>query len=64
MTHHSGAIEIRKQRGRLVVNGIGRTPRGQKFIAKQVKLTVKDMGDPAFKSEMASAVNEILGREA
>lgn len=63
-THRSGQIEVRRSRGRLVVNGLGKTPRGQKFIAQQVKLESTSMDDPEFKDEMAAAVEEILGKKA
>lgn len=64
MTHHSSAVEVRRSRGVLVVNGLGKTPRGQRFIAKQVKLKATDMGSKEFKSELAAAVAEIIGSEA
>ena len=64
MAHNSGLVEVRRSRGKLVVNGIGRTPRGQKFIAEQVALKSHDMSSEGFKKEMAAAVEKILGSEA
>lgn len=64
MSHNSATIEVRRSRGTLVVNGLGVTPRGQKFIADQVKLSAHDFGDKNFKTELATAVKQIIDREA
>lgn len=55
-----GTVEVKKQRGKIVVNGLGQTPRGQNFIRKQKALGVARISDPKFKSEMAAAVTELL----
>lgn len=55
-----GTVEVRSSHGKLVVQGLGRTPRGQKFIRNKEALGVKSPGDPLFKSELAAAVRKMF----
>ncbi len=61
MANGIGTVEVRKARGKVVVQGLGRTPRGTKFIRKTTVLDVTDITDKKFKGEMTAAVNEMLG---
>lgn len=56
-----GTIEVKKMKGKMVVSGLGRTARGQKFIKKAISLEATSTTDPKFKAEQATAVAEILG---
>lgn len=58
-----GQIHVRKQHGRMVVTGFGSTPRGQKYIKREEKLTSKSPKDPKFKQELTVAVKAIMGEE-
>lgn len=58
-----GTVEIRRDHGALVVQGLGKTPRGQKFIRAQEALGVKKMSDPDFKGKLKSAVDVLLAPE-
>lgn len=60
MTNGIGTVEIRRSRGKLVLRGLGQTPRGQKYIKRSVDLGVKNTADPAFKSKLAAAVTEMF----
>lgn len=57
-------INIKKSRGRMVVQALGRTPRGQKYVKGSKVLNATSIADPKFKEEMAAAVDELLGRTA
>ena len=56
-----GTVEVRKRHGVMVVVALGRTPRGQKYIKKELKLKAKSSQDPKFKAELATAVAELYG---
>lgn len=53
-------VEVRSSRGVLVVQALGRTNRGQKFIKGIVPLGVKSTTDPTFKSHLETAVAELF----
>lgn len=59
MTNGIAMVEVKKQRGKLVVQAIGTTPRGQKFLGEAVVLTAPSIAAPNFKSEMAAAVEKL-----
>lgn len=59
MAGKNWTIEIKKERGKLVVIGLGKTNRDQRYIRGRVPLTVESIADPKFKSEMAAAVEKI-----
>lgn len=56
-----GTVVVRRQRGKLTVQGMGQTPRGQRFIRSAAEINVKQMSDPDFKDELATAVGKLLG---
>lgn len=57
-----GTVQVKRERGKLVVQGLGKTPRGQNFIKQTVVLSAKNIADPAFKSQMATAVAEMFAQ--
>lgn len=59
MGQKNATIHVRRQRGKLVVQGQGKTPRGTKFIRKEVPVKATKMSDPEFKGELLKAVDEI-----
>lgn len=54
-------IEIRKQRGKMIVQGTGRTPRGQKYIKQQEPVTPAGPGKKNLKAALATAIDKLLG---
>lgn len=58
------AIEVRMHRGRVIIQAIGRNPKGQRYIKGTVALKVKTISDPNFKGQMSAAVQELLDRDA
>lgn len=60
MANRIGTIEVRRQRGKLTVQGLGKTNRGQRFIQQTVEIDAKSMADKEFKEQMAAAVKQIL----
>lgn len=63
MTNGIGTVQIKMERGVLVLQGLGQTPRGQKFIRQSVSLGVKSSSDPAFKANLKTAVEGMLAQE-
>lgn len=61
MAANIGTIHVRRERKRLVVQGMGSTPRGSQFIRDTEKLTATTMAAKDFKPELAAAVNKMLG---
>lgn len=59
MANKNWAIEVKIERGQVVVIGLGRTNRGQRFIRAVEPLLVKSISDPNFKAEMAAAVEKL-----
>lgn len=57
-------IAVKKERGVMVVNAMGRTPSGRPYIKASKTLTVTSITDKKFKDEMAAAVKELLDSEA
>lgn len=55
-------IHVKKVRGQLVVQGDGQTPRGKKFIRATAQLKAKNMADPDFKAQLATAVEQMLAQ--
>jgi len=58
------AIQVRKQRGKFVVQAIGRTGRGVKFIVAEEDIAATQVRSPEFKKDVAAAVAKLLGSEA
>ncbi len=63
MSHGIGAIQVKRERGVLVVQGLGRTPRGQKYIKATIPIAAPKMSDKNFKSEMTAAVTEMMAQK-
>lgn len=57
-----GTVEVKRARGKLVVQGLGKTPRGQNFIKQTTALGVRRMHESAFKDELARAVAEMFAQ--
>lgn len=60
MSHNVNTIQLKKERGHMVVTVIGRTPRGVKYLKQSVTLKATSPSDPGFKSELAAAVNTLV----
>lgn len=58
------SVEIRKKRHGLILQGIGRTPRGQKFLIAEVALKEKSSKEKDFKGDVKTAVNKMLDDQA
>lgn len=61
MTETYATYEVRKMRGKLVLIGFGRTPRGQRFIKGQAAINSPSMSAPDFKKEMEIAAAKLAG---
>lgn len=59
MASSINTIHVKRQRGKLVVQGDGRTVKGKRYIVQTVELTAKTPADPNFKSELAAAVAQL-----
>lgn len=59
-----GTIQVKRERGKLVVQGLGKTPRGQKFIKDTEVLGVKSPADPDFKTQLGAAVSKMLAESS
>lgn len=59
MAHGIAQIHVRTSRGKLIVQAMGQTGRGQSYLKEAVELTAKTPADPNFKSELAAAVTKI-----
>lgn len=64
MANHIGTVEVKRSRGQMVLLGLGKTPRGTNFIRQRRSLGVKRSSDPQFKSNLETAVAEMLAQEA
>ncbi len=60
MTAGIGTVAVKRARGGLEVNGLGKTPTGQNYIKAREPLQVKSMADPQFKTELAQAVAKMF----
>lgn len=63
MSNGLGTIHVRKQRGHIVIQGDGKTPRGQRYIKQTVALKTSSITSPDFKGQMTAAVKEIMAEE-
>lgn len=64
MANGIGTVQVKRNHGELVVQGLGQTPRGQKFIRDTKRLGVKSSTDPQFKAKLKAAVEQMLAQEA
>lgn len=55
-----GTVVVKRSRGLLVVQGLGKTPRGQNFIKDTEPLNVKSSADPAFKGNLKAAIEKMF----
>lgn len=53
-------VQVRRQRGKVTVQTLGRTTRGTKFILDEAELECKSPADKDFKKELATAVEQLL----
>lgn len=60
MTVGIGTVEVKRVRGELIVQGLGKTPRGQNFIKDTESLKVKSTADPAFKGNLTAAMAKMF----
>lgn len=60
MTSGIATVHVKKARGKIIVEGEGRTPRGQKYLKGNIPLKASKMSDKDFKSELAAAVAELI----
>lgn len=63
MTLEVGQVHVKRQRGVLVVQGMGQTPRGQKYVKKTVEIDAGKVTDKDFKGKQAAAVAELFESE-
>lgn len=64
MARQAGKIVVKRSRGKLVINAMAQTPRGTQFIKATRELKVKHVSDKGFKEQMASAVEELIGKDS
>lgn len=64
MAERFGTIQVKEMRRQVVVIGMGKTGRGQRYIKKTVAIGVQNMRSKNFKGAMASAVAELFDSEA
>lgn len=60
MANGIGTIQVKTERGTLVVQGLGRSPRGTKYIKETLALKVTTMASKDFKAQMSTAVKEMM----
>ena len=61
MSIEAAAVVVRRSRGRMVVQIIGQSPRGQRYIKDEVALNSEKIGAQDFKTELAETVDKVLG---
>jgi hypothetical protein len=57
-------IVVTRSHGAFVVQGVGRSARGTKFIIAEKRLKATKPTDPKFKDEVKAAAREILESDA
>lgn len=55
-----GTIAVKRQRGKLTVMGLGKTPRGQNFIKDSVEIHSPSTRSPDFKEKLSAAVEKLF----
>lgn len=63
MANGIGTVQVKRERGKLVVQGLGATPRGQKYVKENVVLVAPHMSSPNFKGQLSTAVKQMLPEE-
>ena len=64
MAARYGTIQVKRMRGKVVLIGMGKTGRGQRYIKKTVAIDVKNMRSKDFKGQLATAVTKLYDSEA
>lgn len=59
-----GQIHVRGRRNAIEVDGMGQTPRGQRFIRSKSTLKVKSFADKDFKTELATAIAKMYQEDS
>jgi hypothetical protein len=60
MARGIATVEVKRSHGKMIVQGLGRTPRGQKFIRYTTGLEAKGPTDKLFKTQMAQAISRMF----
>lgn len=61
MAKQYATVEVRKMRGNLVLVGLARTSRGQRYIASQVPIGCTSMTSKNFKTKLEEAMGKLSG---
>lgn len=64
MSERYGTIQVKRMRGEVVLMGMGKTGRGQRYIKKTVAIDVKNMRSKNFKGQLKTAVDKLFNSEA
>ncbi len=59
MAQQYASVRVRKERGKMTVQGIGKTNKGQTYVKKAIQLEATSMADPQFKAQMRAAVEKL-----
>lgn len=57
-------VVVRRKRGKLVVQLLNRTPKGVKYIKKELPLAEEKISDKNFAADVAAKITEFTGSEA
>lgn len=55
-----GTVQMKRKHGRLEIQSLGRTPRGQQFLRRSIPIDSKSPADPDFKPQLRQAVEAIF----
>lgn len=55
-----GQVHVRVHKGHVELQGMGQTPKGQRYIKKAEELEAAKFADPKFKGELATAVAKLI----
>ncbi len=58
-----GRVQVKRSRGKLVVQGLGKTPRGQNYVKVVEQLDVKSTADPKFKGNLKAAIARMFAEQ-
>lgn len=64
MPERYGTIQVRMERGELVLIGMGKTGRGQSYAKRRVVIGSQSVRSPDFKGKLAAAVDKLFQSEA
>lgn len=63
MANGIGQVHVRMQHGKVTVQGMGQTPRGQRYLKSNIPLEAPRLGSKKFKTQLAVAVKEMLAQQ-